>query len=102
MENRSTPTPDSLATMKCPNSCTIIRIPRTSTNATIVVTATYLPPSSIRRHAEALGARGLRRSYPLSRHRSRPGVHIHAGLDAVERAIRHTIERLGDQLGNLR
>src|SRR5438034_1039773 len=176
MENRSTPTPASRATTKCPNSWTRIKIPRTSTKATIVVTAALLLPSSSsgqlhlssghphRAAAPASGSLcahprtsarvraststqelpggGLRppsgtsppesiapakpalepsiTSHEVSRHglpassgrgarerlavrpspheRPRARIHVHAGLDAVERAVRHASERLGDEL----
>src|SRR5262245_17535804 len=113
--------------MKCPNSWTRIRIPSTTTNATIVVTATYLPASFDSPSCRSLasrrdqvlagstpsserllrggdlghGARRLLRSYPFSRESPRLGIHVDARLDAVERTIRHSIERLGDQLGDL-
>src|SRR5262245_44875853 len=113
--------------MKCPNSWTRIKIPSTTTNATIVVTATHLPASfdspscrglgRRREHVLACldasssrviqgrgpghGTRDLLRSYPFSRQSPRLGIDVNARLDAVEGAVRHAIERLGDQLRNL-
>src|SRR6266567_1147398 len=101
MENRSTPTPASRATTKCPNSWTRIKIPRTSTKATIVVTAALLPPSSSSSSSSGRGAREGLAVRPSPHERPRAGIHVHAGLDAVERAVRHAPQRLGDELGDL-
>src|SRR5262245_31744145 len=113
--------------MKCPNSWTRIKIPSTTTNATIVVTATYLPASFDSPSCRSLGScryeilaspavpsagltqsrglgpemRRLLRSYPFFRQSPRLGIDANARLDGVERAIRHPFERFGDQLGNL-
>jgi hypothetical protein len=89
MEKRSTPTPESRATMKWPHSWMRMRMPRTATKATMVV----IVPSSPRRR-EPCPVRAPRRSGALPRPR-------YTGLDAVERARGHAIERGGDQLRDL-
>src|SRR6266540_158813 len=101
MENRSTPTPASRATTKCPNSWTRIKIPRTSTKATIVVTAALLLPLPGLPALSGRRARERLRVRPSPHERPRPGIHVDAGLDAVESAVRHACERLGDELRDL-
>src|SRR5262245_45237597 len=93
IEKRSTPTPNSRATRKWPNSWTRINTPSTTTKDTSVVT--IAPPASPGRRA---GQRGV--GQPSADERSRLGIHVDTCLDAVEPPQRDAIEGLRDQLGN--
>src|SRR5262245_47444768 len=95
IEKRSTPTPVRRAMAKCPSSCTRIRGPITRMNETLDVNGLSSCPQGTTRRGDATPQR--RRDMSAS-----GGVGIEAGVEVVQARRGDAIERLGDQLRNLR